>query len=713
MPRGPRSPWRAGTPRAALAAWLAVRRAAAEDGSLHAAAGLENIAAELPPFFDYDCDLVATSRAAATDWNDVYERVASRVADINRPDFGMPEQFRHLVQGPTADQAIRECPLGVLYFTILAFYEDRQLGGDAELLLAMANKVQTFFRVFTVYTVALSRWPVFYALQHFSTHHTLHREHFCEGTDWKLLDWAELRGEANQWVKLTWLTAGSGSTTKDLLDERNAVEMQMSDKFFTMLRSPANHALAQEECEFGFFFLIANQVVAAANRQTHNMPPFHKVMDLVMGNTPFIKVASSGWPIIAVLTMFSDLNKGMWFFGGGDRKYNRGYADWNLRRDELAPLLPSSLGFLSPPWRTAAEGTVATLLALAGTEFAEEVRRRARRREDADGPLRPIVRGLVDAALAIAAAQAPHAQRLAYVVFLYGAKWSRLLPRLSARLRQLGIGHPLLAISIGADAAAACRELSAAGGRAGPSNVVCWVPDTQSQVHRFTAIHALLHLGISEEGHIGAIYMDMDTFLLRDPTPRIMAHAEGLDAVFARHADADCINIGVFFIRSTPKTVWLSQFLAWYHDHPFEIDQRGLHVFLGLPSERMQIAYPPADLVAVRGGVLDDVNEVVIGTVGWYGSHASLLIMHWCQRPIEQKEEEIWAAYDAADAADEHGMALAPALAAASPARSGHGCTIDTVHCAVQSTSWAKVQNLRAILDSYRRTAPPMRSPCW
>merc|ERR1711920_568162 len=121
-------------------------------------------------------------------------------------------------------------------------------------------------------------------------------------------------------------------------------------------------------------------------------------------------------------------------------------------------------------------------------------------------------------------------------------------------------------------------------------------------------MNMLLHLGID------FIYMDMDTFLLRDPTPRLLAQAEGLEALFASHADADCINIGVFYIRSTPNTaVWLSQFLAWYHDHPYEVDQRGLHVFLRLPAETLRVAYPPKDLVHVRAGILDDINEVVIG----------------------------------------------------------------------------------------------------
>lgn len=47
------------------------------------------------------------------------------------------------------------------------------------------------------------------------------------------------------------------------------------------------------------------------------------------------------------------------------------------------------------------------------------------------------------------------------------------------------------------------------------------------------------------------IYLDMDTFLLRDPTKRFKAAAEGgWDALFSRHADADCINIGVFYLKA-------------------------------------------------------------------------------------------------------------------------------------------------------------------
>ena len=50
--------------------------------------------------------------------------------------------------------------------------------------------------------------------------------------------------------------------------------------------------------------------------------------------------------------------------------------------------------------------------------------------------------------------------------------------------------------------------------------------------------------------------------------------------VFAHHSDADCVNIGVFYMRSTASvSVWFETFLDWYHKHPYEIDQRGFNHF--------------------------------------------------------------------------------------------------------------------------------------
>jgi len=652
-------------------------------------------APRVPPFFDYDCALVSASRAAVADWNTVYEWVYNAVVNAtdDNPSYQLSASLRPLISGPAAATAEDECPLGVLYLHILEFYEGFAQGSESEELLPTVNKVQSILRRFPVYAIALSRWPIFYALEHFAHLHEPQRELHCDDVH-GVLDWHQLRSDSVYWADM--------KRRRQSSDELEALEHSLADMFFTVLKRQASQQQGQDECLFGFYFLVANQVVAAANRETQHLPPFNRILDTMVDVEPFMKIASSGWPILTVLVIFSDLNKGIWFFGG-DRKYLRGYSDWNLRSDELSPLVSRDLEFLSPAWQKAVAADADELAhLLPAEEFARKVSAQIARREEESGPMRPIVRSLVDAAIGIAAATPRGVRRLTYVALLYGTSWAPILGRLAARLQQLAVGRPLFVVAIGEDAAQACAAL--ASGRNGsridgrppvpPRQVLCWTPGSPSQVHRFTAMNVLLHLGVD------VIYIDMDTFMLRDPTPRILALAENWDALFASHADADCVNIGVFFLRAGARTaVWLSQFLAWYHDHPFEIDQRGLHVFLRLPSKQIQVAYPPEDLVELRAAILDDVNEIVIGDVGWHGELSRLLIFHWCHRPLWQKEEEINAAYDAADAAHAHGLSLAVGISVA--------------YQSLYSGPWMRVLKLRAIFERYRKSRPPTREPCW
>eukprot|EP00929_Paragymnodinium_shiwhaense_P069258 TRINITY_DN34942_c0_g1_i1.p1 TRINITY_DN34942_c0_g1~~TRINITY_DN34942_c0_g1_i1.p1 ORF type:complete len:750 (+),score=190.85 TRINITY_DN34942_c0_g1_i1:96-2345(+) len=649
------------------------------------------ISPETVPFFDYDCEVAHTVPGATVDWRIIWmfveETVVSQPKD---PSFEIPLQFEGLTEdeeeNDVARKALEECPFGVLYFRIVRFYREVADGRNAiKDLLPFASRVQKLLRRFPVYTMALTRWPIFHALMFFSKEHEQSPALFCDGVV-GVVDWGELRRLGHLWMEMK-----RGMRDPEGINE---IELTMAEMFFTIMRSPKNHQQAAQECTHGFYFLVANQVIAAANKDSHYMPPFNKIIDDVIADEAFVKLASCGWPIFYVLDLFSDLNKGIWFFGGGDRKYLRGYSDWNLRRDELSPLLPSELNFLSPLWRQAAEKMVEGLAWIPQEDFELQVQAGITVREQLDGPMREIVRSLTDAALAVGrASPAESGRRLAYVVLLYGAKWAIILKRMAARFKQLDIKYPLFAIVIGQEAQTVCNELAEDdSGKVG--KVVCWSPETHSQVHRFTGIHGLLHLGID------IIYMDMDTFMLRDPTPAILTQAVDHDALFASHADADCINIGVFYIRANAKTaIWFSQFVAWYHDHPFEVDQRGLHVFLQLPAANLSIAYTPEDLVAVRGGVLDDVNAVVIGDIGWHGDLRKMLIFHWCHRPIHLKEQELNMAYDAGDMAHEHELSLVVAM--------------ESVRFARPDSSWTKVQEFKGVIESYRKEAPPEREACW
>lgn len=129
-----------------------------------------------------------------------------------------------------------------------------------------------------------------------------------------------------------------------------------------------------------------------------------------------------------------------------------------------------------------------------------------------------------------------------------------------------------------------------------------------------------------------------------------------------------------------------------------EIDQRGLQVFLGIPSKQVRIAFPPEHLPKLRAELIDDVNEVVIGDVGWHGDLNRMLIFHWCHRPIESKVAEMEAAYIAADAVESFGLPVSVALTSALSTGTG---------------PWEKVYNFRRILERYRTPEPPKREPCW
>lgn len=57
-------------------------------------------------------------------------------------------------------------------------------------------------------------------------------------------------------------------------------------------------------------------------------------------------------------------------------------------------------------------------------------------------------------------------------------------------------------------------------------------------------------------------YFDLDTFFLQDPVASFL-HAKQ-EMIFSSNGDGDCVNIGLFYIRSTLRTtLWFSQFLEW------------------------------------------------------------------------------------------------------------------------------------------------------
>lgn len=380
------------------------------------------------PFLDYDCDLVQTIPGAAADWNVVHKRTVHILsANLMDSDFSLPSDLEELIDDDRsrhrftskAEQAKQECPLGFLYLKLLHFYRDPTV-----LDTSMAKVIQYFLGMYPAYVIALSRWPIFPVLAYFrNTHQGAADQNnavaamACEGVK-GVIDWDKSREWGNRWTELTFSNNNSEEDKTELYSLQEAI----ADQFYVVLRKAHRQHQASEECPFGFFFLSATQLVAAAGKgRTNHMPPFSNVMNQVVRDLPFIQVSSSPWPIWHVLAVFSDMNKGDWFWGG-DRKYFRGFSDWNLRRDELSPLVSPSLDFLSPDWRRDVMWKVEALKKMDHLTYIQTLKSWTKTREESWGQLRQIAMSMIDAASALAARahQQQLTTRLAYVVLLYG-----------------------------------------------------------------------------------------------------------------------------------------------------------------------------------------------------------------------------------------------------------------------------------------------------
>ena len=158
---------------------------------------------DLPAFLDYDCDLVSTKPGAAADWNRVYERVRSSFNGANplRTNFSFPAEFEHLVVDRSdksisraqnlPEKALDECPLGSLYLLLLYYYSEFTTRGHRH--KAAEQEIQNLLATYPTYALALTRWPIFPVLAHFSKlHHTPAEVVLCDTVE-GVINWGECR----------------------------------------------------------------------------------------------------------------------------------------------------------------------------------------------------------------------------------------------------------------------------------------------------------------------------------------------------------------------------------------------------------------------------------------------------------------------------------------------------------------------------------------
>ncbi|CAE8606077.1 unnamed protein product, partial [Polarella glacialis] len=602
----------------------AVVTATASQLSAHTSVAEHGAGFSLPsrtPLFDYDCvSQGRRRRPPIVDWVELYEEVQTAVSDaLEGGPLPRPPRRSGRLLLIHLEQALKECPLGMMTLAVIHYFLAKDDDEQAEVLLLSAGVIEGVARHFPLHVVGTSRWPVFEALHLFAgypegTDHATR----CDGIEDGVINWSEARVVAQAWSRSFPLGdfQADSSVAKKLVE---AMDYGTMDAERSRL-----------ECPMGLLFFVSLRAMVTAVRFTSEFTGNSQMLDSIVREFGLLPASYSGWPIGQILMKLSDINKGKKYVVR-NYKYVRRFADLDLRLEELSPLVqpPLTGGAATVSWRSKGARSAVAMGRLSQWAFQRVVRRKA-------AGTRPILHQALSAMLDATGSRGcedggtgccfgsqqvagglrqkrrrpPLARRHVALTLLYGSSWSVLLGRTVRHLGRLGFSWPLLVVSIGNDAYQACRRLARASNSIDMPKVTCWRPDTQSQVHRFTIIHILLHLGVD------VFYFDMDTFFFRNPLPEILGKAgrEGLDTIWSTHGDGDCVNIGVFYIRSTWRTtIWFSQFLDWYHDHQYEIDQRGLDVLLGsprrIPEGQLDISFPPTQLQKVKVGVLDDFNK--------------------------------------------------------------------------------------------------------
>ena len=408
---------------------------------------------------------------------------------------------------------MQACPLGALYLSIVYSYALLVKHADSEVQTRHSETVSSMLRAFPILVIAGSRWPVYEALHHFSGFHEPISQRssavvVCQGAKSASgIDWGQLLKHANLFCNqgMLGLEPGQGSlehtlSLKTVMDAFGAEPQRVADA-------------AQNECPLGLLFLCVVQMAAAAMRLTGRVQSWAESVEKLMKDLPFYLVSASQWPIYPVLGMLSAMFQrpeysralGRQFHGevhrwGGTHpvaKRFRAFGDLRLLPEELMPF-----GF-----DETAETQVEILAAaspyewLIGMADASQVLK-----------MRPIFRTVLDIIMqlvrasqrhqlrecgysgishdrcrvrgcswnadALPACQLPQPKRkVVLTTFMWGQRWSRLIPAFVAWMHKLHI--PTLVVAMGQACREACEVAVEANGGWANSLVGCWDPFAQ------------------------------------------------------------------------------------------------------------------------------------------------------------------------------------------------------------------------------------------
>ena len=113
------------------------------------------------------------------------------------------------------------------------------------------------------------------------------------------------------------------------------------------------------------------------------------------------------------------------------------------------------------------------------------------------------------------------------------------------------------------------------------------------------------------------------------------------------------------------------------------------------------MSFKPVDMVHIRGGALESINEFAIASIGWYGDLGRLVLFRWCNIELSVKWAELAELFGASESLQD-GLPLHLAIA-----------VVNTAQTDFNTSSWSLVSRARQLFDRYQLSELPEREACW